>query len=116
MNDSMDRRELPRVPLGVAIVVEALHARFEARAVNIGELGMRFVKPGGHPTPRGTEVLLGFELPDDPEPFRILGWVASDRDSGPTPSTSVTFVFHSEAEADRIRKYVSRQRAASVPA
>ena len=116
MNDSTERRELPRVPLDVEIVVEVPQARYEARAVNIGELGMRFVKTPGHPTPRGTEVLLDFELPGDPEPFRILGWVASDRESGPTPSTSVTFVFHSEAEADRIRRYVSRHRATSSPA
>jgi hypothetical protein len=111
MNDSTERREFPRVPLDVEIVVEALHARCEARAVNIGELGMRFVKPPGHPTPRGTEVLLDFELPGDPEPFRLLGWVASDRDSGPTPSTSVTFVFHSEAEAERIRQFVNQHRS-----
>lgn len=112
MNDSTERREFARVPLDVEIVVEALHERHEARAINIGELGMRFTKPPGHPTPRGTEVLLDFELPGDPEPIRILGWVASDRDGGPTPSTSVTFVFHSEAEADRIRQFVSRHRSA----
>ncbi|HNX49859.1 MAG TPA: PilZ domain-containing protein [Thermoanaerobaculaceae bacterium] len=110
MNDSTERREFARVPLDVEVVVETPHARHPARAVNIGELGMRFVKPPGHPMPRGTEVLLDFDLPGDPEPFRILGWVASDSDSGSTPSTSVTFVFHSEAEAERMRRFVSRHR------
>lgn len=108
MSDLNDRRELARAPLDLALTVEVPQARFEARAVNIGELGMRFVKAPGLILARGSEVLLEFDLPGDPERFRLLGWVVSDTDESPARGTSVTFVFHSETEAERIRRFVNR--------
>lgn len=107
MTDFRERRGLARAPLDLTVAVEATNARHEARAINIGELGMRFVKAPGHLLAKGTEVLLEFTLPGDTEPFRLLGWVTADSDDPPAHGTSVTFAFHSDGEVERIRRYVS---------
>lgn len=109
-----DRRELARASIDVAVIEDSSAGRHAGRSRDIGELGMRFVKPRGTGVHEDREVFLEFRLPGDETPIRVLGWVAGRRSEEHDLSTSVTFMFLDDGAAARIRDFVALNAAGPV--
>jgi hypothetical protein len=104
---SLDRRRLIRASIDMAVEEERAAGRTAKRAVDICELGMRYVQPTTCASLDAVrEVLLDFHLPGDARPIRALGFVTDDRVEGGLHSTSVTFGFLPDRDALRIRRFV----------
>lgn len=111
LNPSYDRREFKRVAVAMKVVEEHTGGRTEAEALDICELGMRYVKPASAPRSSDREVLLEFCLPGDYAPVRILGWIASEEVQRNDRFLSVTFAFPTDEDAARVCELVGRANA-----
>jgi hypothetical protein len=111
LNCEIDRREFKRFAVAMKVVEEHPDGRTEAEALDICELGMRYVKPASDPRCEDREVMLEFCLPGDDEPVRILGWIASEEVQRDDRFLSVTFAFTSDADAARVCSHLAQASA-----
>lgn len=111
LSPSYERREFKRVPVAMRVIEEHAGGRTEAHAVDICELGMRYMKPKNAPRSVDCEVLLEFCLPGDFAPVRILGWVANEEVQSDDRFLSVTFAFPTDDDAARVCELVGRASA-----
>ena len=107
MNVTTERRTRIRVPLEVELHEQAHGGEARARVRNISELGICYEDSKLAPRRDGEEVILGFCLPGDPQPIRVLGVIADERCLARTSETCVSFVWPSAPDAQRIRDYVA---------
>jgi hypothetical protein len=111
LNPSYERREFKRVPVAMRVVEEHAGGRTQAEALDICELGMRYVKSASAPRAPDREVLLEFCLPGDFAPVRILGWIAGEEVKRGDRYLSVTFAFPTDDDAARVCELVGRATA-----
>ena len=107
-----ERREFRRVAVDMRVAEEFDGVVEAARAVDLCELGMRYVKPASAKDVRGQEVMLEFCLPGEMVPVRVLGWVADEQVLGPDRFTSVNFAFSTDRDSERICSHLARQASA----
>jgi len=111
---AVDRREFKRIALTMRVVEEHAAGRSEAQAVDLCELGIRYVKPASAPRCPDREVMLEFCLPGDARPVHVLGWIAGEQVRREARYLSVTFAFPTDEDAARVTRLLSRARAARL--
>jgi len=102
-----NRRDFRRIAIELDVSEEIAGARTKVRAVELGELGMRYRKPADAPFAKDRQVKLEFHLPGDRRRVRVRGWVASEKVEGNDRYTSVTFAYLDDADAARLCHFVA---------
>ena len=109
-----ERREFLRAGINV-FINENFHCDIQlARAMDICESGLCYIKPSGAFERHGPQVTLEFCLPDDAQPLRARGRVIYDRLDENTHKTAVVFTHLKAGDAERIRNYVIRRKRAEL--
>lgn len=106
MQANSERREFVRVELDLPVRVGLAGGDLVARVVNLGEQGLRYLRPSEIAMNEDREVMLEFTLPGE-ETIRVLGWVAEKQPQGNDLAVSVTFFSLPEEDALRIRRFVA---------
>jgi c-di-GMP-binding flagellar brake protein YcgR len=114
MRASGERREFLRAGINVFINENFLCDVQLARAMDICESGLCYIKPSGAFERHGPQVILEFCLPDDAQPLRARGKVVYDRLDENTHKTAVVFTHLEAGDAERIRNYVIRRKRAEI--
>ena len=114
MRATGERREFLRAGINV-FINENFHRDAQlARAMDICESGLCYIKPSGAFERHGPQVALEFCLPDDVTPLRARGNVVYDRLDENTHKTAVVFTHLEAGDAERIRNYVIRRKRAEL--
>lgn len=114
MRATGERREFLRAGINV-FINENLHSESQmARAMDICECGLCYIKPSGPFERHGRNVTVEFCLPDDVKPLRTKARVVYDRLDENTHKTAVVFTQLDTRDADRIRNYVIRRKRAEL--
>lgn len=114
MKANQERREFLRACINV-FINENFHSDAQlARATDICESGLCYMKPSGPFERHGRNVALEFCLPDDAKPLRTRGRVVYDRLDETTHTTAVVFTHLQSQDALRIRDYVIRRKRAEL--
>lgn len=114
MRATGERREFLRAGINV-FINENVHRDAQlARAMDICESGLCYIKPSGAFERHGPQVALEFCLPDDVKPLRARGNVVYDRLDENTHKTAVVFTHLEAGDAERIRNYVIRRKRAEL--
>ncbi len=114
MNVNGERREFLRADINV-FINENFHSDVQlARAMDICESGLCYIKPSGPFKRHGRNVTLEFCLPDDAMPLRTRGLVVYDRLDDTTHKTAVVFTELQAQDADRIRRYIVKRKRAEL--
>jgi hypothetical protein len=114
MRATGERREFLRAGISV-FINENFHSNAQlARAMDICESGLCYIKPSGPFKRHGRNVTLEFCLPDDAMPLRARGRVVYDRLDEATHKTAVVFTRLQAGDAERIRSYVIRRKRAEL--
>ena len=114
MRATGERREFLRAGINV-FINENVHRDAQlARAMDICESGLCYIKPSGAFERHGPQVALEFCLPDDVKPLRARGNVVYDRLDENTHKTAVVFTHLEADDAERIRNYVIRRKRAEL--
>ena len=114
MRATGERREFLRAGINVFINENIQHDVQLARAMDICESGLCYIKPSGAFERHGPQVALEFCLPDDVKPLRARGNVVYDRLDENTHKTAVVFTHLEADDAERIRNYVIRRKRAEL--
>jgi hypothetical protein len=85
-----------------------------ARAMDICESGLCYIKPSGPFERHGYNVNVEFCLPDEVKPLRTKARVVYDRLDENTHKTAVVFTQIETQDANRIRDYVIRRKRAEL--
>jgi c-di-GMP-binding flagellar brake protein YcgR len=114
MRATGERREFLRAGINV-FINENFNCDVQlARAMDICESGLCYIKPSGAFERHGPQVALEFCLPDDAQPLRARGKVVYDRLDENTHKTAVVFTHLEAGDAERIRNYVIRRKRAEL--
>ncbi len=114
MEQVNERRKYLRARLNVFINEESRTARLLAKAVNISECGVHYIRPVCSRQRDSEEVSLEFCLPGEIRPLRALGRVVTDRKDKHKHSTAIKFTMLRTTDAERIRRYVGRSKRAEM--
>jgi len=101
-----DKRVFARMPVNMEVVELIGDERLPARALDLGELGMRYVT-SARPSGPAREVELEFELPDGAGPLRVGGWIADELVVEDKRYTSVMFAYRTDGDAARVCQHVA---------
>lgn len=107
-------REHTRVEADLPIRVEMVDGDLQARIVDICEQGLRYVRPNSSGPHEDREVMLDFSLPGEDQEIRVLASVAGISEEDYQREVSVTFFALPEADAERIRSFVSENGSAQA--
>ena len=108
-----NRRRFARAHVDIPVRTEDVGGATVVHAMDDSEWGLRFHTLAGTPVARRGEVYVEFTLPDDTQPIRASGCIASDREVRVTRMTSIRFTLLRDEDAARIRGYVERTRQAA---
>lgn len=110
-----EKREFLRAGINV-FINENFHSNSQqmARALDICESGLCYIKPSGPFERQGRNVTVEFCLPDEVKPFRAKARVVYDRLDENTHKTAVVFTHIETQDADLIRDYVIRRKRAEL--
>jgi len=114
MDAGRERREFLRADLGIFINAEVPSGVKLARATDISERGVHFVRPSEPGEPEPKRVYLEFCLPDDELPLKAIGRVVHEHDDGRVRGTAIEFVSLRGSDAARLRGYVIRRNRAAL--
>jgi hypothetical protein len=114
MRATGERREFLRAGINVFINENFNCDAQLARAMDICESGLCYIKPSGAFERYGPQVTVEFCLPDDAQPLRARGRVVYDRLDENTHKTAVVFTHLEAGDAERIRNYVIRRKRAEL--
>ena len=101
-----ERRQGVRVALDVNVSEKLVSGTTKAKAVNLSNTGMRYVKPDNSPRHNSEEVFLEFTLPGETDPIRVTGWVVEEIEKDKRLETAVTFMLLHENDEEKINMYV----------
>jgi hypothetical protein len=114
MRTDGERREFLRAGISV-FINENFHSEAQlARAMDICESGLCYIKPSGAFERHGRSVSLEFCLPDEVTPLRARGLVVYDRLDENTHTTAVAFTQIHAKDAERIRSSVIRRKRSEL--
>ena len=114
MKAAGERREFLRAGISV-FINENFHCDIQlARAMDICESGLCYIKPSGSFERHDRQVTLEFCLPDEATPLRTRGEVVYDRLDENTHKTAVVFTHLEAGDAERIRNYVIKSKRAEI--
>lgn len=111
MSGSGERRRFLRAPLQIFINEKNAGQLKLARGLDIGEGGLKYLKPSSDPAAAGS-VLVEFSLPGSEKAIQARAWVTATKVSKHSCQTSVVFTSIRGRDAQVIRDYViARKRA-----
>ena len=109
MQAAGERRVFRRIGIDFEINEILAGVTSRVRAVELGELGMRYLKPVDKPFPLDRQVTLELRLPGDEQLLRVRGWIAGQNAIGDSRHTSVTFAFLNDHDAKRLCEFVAQR-------